>query len=80
MFAALLSLRELIPGIVDIRFGPNVSPESLDQGFSQCFMVTFTDIAARDRYLPHPAHLAVVPIVQSVAADLVVFDLETAGP
>jgi hypothetical protein len=56
--AAFAALRDQVPGIVDLEWGTNVSPEGLDQGYSHCFLVTFRDAAARDAYLPHPAHVA----------------------
>lgn len=49
-----------VPGAVDFEWGTNISPENLDQGFTHCFLVTFSDAQARDRYLPHPAHQAFV--------------------
>jgi hypothetical protein len=36
----------------------NNSPEKLNQGFTHVYQVTFTSAAARDAYLPHPAHKA----------------------
>ncbi|MFM9105775.1 MAG: Dabb family protein [Chloroflexota bacterium] len=65
-----------IPGIVSVAFGPNRSVENLEQGYTQGFTVRFTDRAARDSYLPHPDHLAVVPFVRAVADRVLVFDLE----
>ena len=38
--------------------------------------MTFESAAARDIYLPHPDHLAVVPLVHAVAEQVLVFDLE----
>src|SRR5687767_3801043 len=49
-------LKSRIPQILDFEWGTNVSPENLAQGFTHCFFVTFKDAAARDAYLPHPAH------------------------
>lgn len=55
---ALMALKEKIPGILAMEHGVNNSPEKLDQGFTHVFQVTFTNAAARDAYLPHPAHKA----------------------
>lgn len=49
-------LQSRIPQILEFEWGTNVSPENLAQGFTHCFFVTFRDAAARDAYLPHPAH------------------------
>ncbi len=56
--AAFAALEHLVPGIVDLEWGTNESPEGLDQGFTHGFLVTFEDAAARDAYLTHPVHLA----------------------
>jgi hypothetical protein len=49
-------LKARIPEIIDFEWGTNVSPENHAQGFTHCFVLTFRDPAARDAYLPHPAH------------------------
>ena len=50
------ALKSKIPQIADLEWGTNVSPENHAQGFTHCFLLTFKDAAARDAYLPHPAH------------------------
>jgi len=50
------ALKSRIPQILDLEWGTNVSPENHAQGFTHCFFLTFRDAAARDAYLPHPAH------------------------
>ena len=55
---ALTALKDKIPGILAVEHGVNNSPEKLNQGFTHVFQVTFTNSAARDTYLPHPAHKA----------------------
>ena len=72
----LAALQGLIPGIAAIRFGPNNSPEGINQAFDLGFTVDFVDEAARDAYLPHPAHQAYVPAVRAVSSDILVFDFE----
>ncbi|WP_137938469.1 Dabb family protein [Chitinivorax sp. B] len=54
------TLKERIPGITAFEHGSNHSQEGHDQGFHHVYTVTFTDAAARDAYLPHPAHQAFV--------------------
>ena len=46
--------------IVDFEWGRNNSPENLNNGLTHCFLVTFANEQDRDRYLPHPAHVAFV--------------------
>ena len=55
---AFAALKDAIPGIVAFEHGVNNSPENLNKGFTHVYQVTFTDAAARDAYLPHPAHRA----------------------
>ncbi|MGI8475100.1 MAG: Dabb family protein [Thermomicrobiales bacterium] len=74
---ALAALPTSIAGIVSYAFGSNSSPEALDQGYALGFSFGFDSAASRDRYLIHPAHVAVVPLVQAVAENVLVFDLET---
>ena len=53
---AFVALKTKIPGVVSIEHGVNNSPEKRNQGFTHVYQVTFTNAAARDAYLPHPAH------------------------
>jgi Stress responsive A/B Barrel Domain len=56
IFVSLHALKQIIPGILAITIGPNVSPEGLGRGYTHGFTVDFTDVAARDRYLADPDH------------------------
>src|SRR3954454_15928625 len=51
-------LPKKVDSIVDYQRGENVSPVGLDDGFTQCFLVTFKDEAGRAKYLPNPDHKA----------------------
>jgi len=42
----------------DFEWGKNSSPENLNDGFTHCFIVTFSGSEGRDQYLPHPDHQA----------------------
>lgn len=53
---AFAALRDSIPGIVAFEHGVNNSPEGMNMGFTHVYVMTFTNAAARDAYLPHPAH------------------------
>jgi len=53
---AFVALKTKIPGVLSIEHGVNNSPEKRNQGFTHVYQVTFTNAAARDAYLPHPAH------------------------
>jgi stress responsive alpha/beta barrel protein len=56
IFSELMDISENIPGIEDYVSGPNNSPEGLNDGFTHAFVMTFSDVNARDAYLPHPEH------------------------
>ncbi|WP_394778279.1 Dabb family protein [Undibacterium sp.] len=71
---AKLQLR--IPGITAFEQGPNVSPEKAAKGFNHVAVISFVDAAARDAYLPHPAHQAFVGVLKPLMEDLLVFDYE----
>lgn len=53
---AFRALPSKIDSIQDFAWGTNNSPEEFDDGFTHCFLLTFADEAARDEYIPHPAH------------------------
>jgi len=72
----LMELSENVPGIEDYVAGVNNSPEGLDKGYTHGFVMTFTDAAARDAYLPHPEHERVKTAVLPLIEDIVIFDFE----
>lgn len=53
---AFKALKDKIPGVVSFEYGTNNSPEKLNKGFTHVYLLTFTDAAARDAYLPHAEH------------------------
>lgn len=63
IFAALAGLVGKIPGLLDFSGGAYSSGEGLDKGFTHGFVMTFTDAASRDGYLPHPEHEKVKAII-----------------
>lgn len=73
-FVALADLKNKVPGIQSVEHGPYQSGEGLNDGFTHGFIITFDSPEDRDNYLPHPAHLKVVDIVQPRLERLVVFD------
>lgn len=80
IFEAIAALKDRLSGIVDVRYGPNVSPEGLGGGFEDGLFVTFETAEARDAYLAHPDHVAVgqkiVAAAEGDLAGILVFDLE----
>ncbi len=73
-FAAFRAMTKTIPGVVSVSVGHQNSPEGLGKGFTAGLSVVFTDAAARDAYLPHPAHVAAVEPIRPHIADVCVVD------
>lgn len=71
---AFRALPSQVPEILDFEWGTDVSTENLSDGFTHCFLVTFDDAAARDAYLPHPAHQAFVELIGPVIEKVLVVD------
>jgi hypothetical protein len=55
---AFRALPSQIPQVKSLEWGTNVSPEDLAQGFTHCFLLTFSSDKDRDAYLVAPAHKA----------------------
>ncbi len=77
----LEALCETLPGALAFASGGNVSPEpGMDKGFSEGFIIDFTDTEAVEAYLVHPVHQSVSErLVASMVGGLegvLVFDLE----
>ncbi|WNS45916.1 Dabb family protein [Paenibacillus sp. MMS20-IR301] len=75
LIAALLALKEQIPGIADITAGVNVTEETDNiHGYTLGLRVTFTDQEALQAYGPHPAHRAFVDMLEGIIESVVVVD------
>lgn len=78
VFDQLRGLQQWIAGLTAFQGGAYNSPEGLSQGFTHGFTMTFADPAARDAYLPHPLHQAVVetllPMLEGGLDGVVAFD------
>ncbi|MGI0117785.1 Dabb family protein [Zooshikella sp. RANM57] len=77
--AALQGLVGKIPGLQQVMFNKNTSPEGKHQGYTHGFYMMFENLTARDVYLTHPEHQQVKPFIRNVLADeseaLLVIDL-----
>lgn len=71
---AFASLPDKIDAIKAFEWGINNSPESHDDGFTHCFMVTFDSEEGREQYLPHPDHKAFVEVLKPVLDKVRVVD------
>lgn len=71
---AFAGLRPQIAEIQGFEWGTDVSEERSADGFTHCFLVTFTSLTDRDAYLVHPAHQAFVAGIQPDVAKALVID------
>lgn len=76
---AFAKLPSQIDGIKGFEMGVNSSPEGLNKGLTHAYLLTFHSDAARDAYLPHPAHKAFGDIVGPHLKDVLVVDYWTKG-
>jgi hypothetical protein len=62
----------VIPGLLQTHVGPNISPRG--KGYTFGGIMQFTDKAALDSYVQHPAHQALlkwlVPLIEAIELDL----------
>ena len=70
-----VSLKDEIPEIKSFEGGEDISVEGLNKGFTHCFILTFESEAAKDIYIPHPAHKALAEKNKPLMKDLVVVDV-----
>ena len=71
---AFRDLKKKIPGIQNLEWGTNVSPEKHDKGFTHGFILTFQSEKDRDGYLVHPDHQAFGQKLGPILADVFVLD------
>lgn len=76
---AVGTVRDTVPGVVEISHGPSVSTEHLERGYDYGLYVRFADAAARDAYLPHPSHRPLSDLITTHADAVLVFDLRADG-
>ncbi|MBE2285135.1 MAG: Dabb family protein [Prosthecobacter sp.] len=67
-------LAKKIDTVKGYEWGTNVSPEGLNDGFTHCFFVTFSDKAGLEVYLPHAEHQAFVAKLKPLLDKVCVVD------
>lgn len=72
-----VDLKNEIPEIADLEWGPNESTEGHSHGFDYSFTLTFENEHALEIYLFHKAHLDLVSKVGPIIADVLVMDYWT---
>jgi hypothetical protein len=75
-FEDVLDLSETVPGIDDYVSGNNCSLEGRNQGLTHGFIMTFSDLAARDAYIVHPEHERFKTTAMGEVETILVFDFE----
>lgn len=74
---ALVVLKDKIPGIVKYVWGPSVSIEHLEKGYTHGFIMTLLDAQSRDAYVPHPLHKELIKqYVDPICETGLAFDIE----
>src|SRR5690606_11050768 len=70
----LRALKDRIPGILELTVGENFSHRS--GGYTHALHARFVDRAALEAYTPHPAHQAVVALLDATTEPRIVVDYE----
>ena len=71
--AGIKSLKEKIPGVMQVKISDNITDRA---PYSHGAIITMQDRETLAEYGPHPAHQEVLQLLQPVAANLVVVDIE----
>jgi hypothetical protein len=66
-----------IDGVLRVHTSNDVTVGGVPSRFTHGVIVEFADAGARDRYLPHPSHLAVVERLDPLLEDKLVLDIAT---
>jgi hypothetical protein len=75
-FEDALDLSETVPGIDDYVSGNDCSQAGLSQGLTHGFIMTFSDVAARDAYMVHPEHEKFKAMATPLVENVLIFDFE----
>jgi len=74
---ALFHLSKKIPGVTHYVWGPSISIEHLEKGYTHGFIMTFENTKIRDTYLPHQLHKELVKrYVDPICDKGISFDIE----
>ncbi|MCI0182506.1 Dabb family protein [Sulfoacidibacillus ferrooxidans] len=74
ILTSLLSLKNTIEGILELRVGHNFSTRS--KGYDGGLVVTFADQKSLDDYGPHPLHQEVAKRLNAAIDDLLALDFK----
>lgn len=71
-----LDMTQKVDGVEDVEWGENNSPEHKNQGYTHSVVMTFSDEAGRENYLPHPEHNALKVVFRPLIDNVIVFDYQ----
>ena len=80
VLSAFKDMKTGIPEIYAMEFGPDVSIEHKNNGFTHGFLLTFANEKDRDSYLVHPVHKNFLTFAKPLLDDIFVIDILTAAP
>ena len=71
------ALQKEIRGLLSIEGGPDMSIENLNKGYTRAYVVKFTNKEARNVYVSHPQHKALIQnTILPLVDDICVVDVE----
>lgn len=74
---AIIEMKNKIPSIIKYVWGPSISIENLEKGYTHGFIMTFKSLKDRDDYVPSVLHKEVVKnFVDPICDSGLVFDIE----
>jgi len=74
---AFKDMKSGIPEIMHMEWGPDISVEKRNKGFTHAFLLTFANEKDRDIYLLHPIHTKFLAFVKPLMDDIFVIDFLT---
>ncbi len=74
VLVAFKGMKKDIPQIVSMEYGPDISVEHKNKGFTHGFLLRFGDEEARNVYLVHHAHLKFLAMAKPLIEDIFVLD------
>ncbi len=80
VLSAFKDMKTGIPEIYAMEFGPDVSVEHKNKGFTHGFLLTFANEKDRDNYLVHPVHKNFLAFAKPLLDDIFVIDILTTAP
>ena len=74
LISSIRGLREEVPGTVELSVGEDFSGRS--GGYTHALFARFEDTSVLERYMKHPAHLAVVEKLETTTTGRIIVDYE----